>query len=404
MMADHHPEELIDRAHARRARCPRAIDAGSPPRDMCGVCAAPGAWRRGSSASSRRSRATRSSTGAPSRRRCADAAICRPSAEATPGRDGCVWRRRASLLASGVTATAAIVGRKISSRAPVESPVLRRRRRRPQPVRRRPRWRRRLKCPSRANSRARASVAPRSLRARPAVTAAALFERAGKLRREGHADAAIAVYRRLQETFPDAREAQLSFALAGQLLLERGRPERRAGAVRSTPEDWRGRRRRGARGPRRRARAAEPNRRRDRRVEEPARTLSGIDLRSARARASGPAGRAPVSRAPSRHLRRVAAGHLLRGAAGGRGECASDGPPRRARRRAAARDRRDAALRGGAAGCAGDEGPRPHVRAQGRHHARRRGPRDDGVARRGRVDRGPRVHRFHRAGSRRRCS
>ena len=52
----------------------------------------------------------------------------------------------------------------------------------------------------------------------------ALFERAGKLRREGRGEAAIAVYRRLEETFPDAREARLSFALAGQLLLERGQP------------------------------------------------------------------------------------------------------------------------------------------------------------------------------------
>ncbi len=65
---------------------------------------------------------------------------------------------------------------------------------------------------------------PRAAAARPAVTAAELFEQAGKLRREGRADAAITVYRRLQETYPAAREAQLSFALAGQLLLKQGRP------------------------------------------------------------------------------------------------------------------------------------------------------------------------------------
>ena len=46
----------------------------------------------------------------------------------------------------------------------------------------------------------------------------------------------------------------------------------------------------------------------------------------------------------------------MRGAAGGRGECAFDEPSRRARRCAAPGDRRDAALRGGAAGCAGEEG------------------------------------------------
>ena len=59
-----------------------------------------------------------------------------------------------------------------------------------------------------------------------------------------------------------------------------------------------------------------------------------------------------------------------------------------------------AALRGGASGRAGEEGAGPHVRTQGHHHARRRGPRDDGIARRGCVDPGPRVHRFHRCRSR----
>jgi TolA-binding protein len=63
-------------------------------------------------------------------------------------------------------------------------------------------------------------VAPRA----PAVTAAALFEAAEKLRREGRTDAAIVGYRRLQTTFPDSAEARLSFAFGGQLLLEQGRP------------------------------------------------------------------------------------------------------------------------------------------------------------------------------------
>jgi len=56
------------------------------------------------------------------------------------------------------------------------------------------------------------------------VTAEALFERAESLRREGRADAAVATYRRLQANFPETAEAQLSFVLAGKLLLERRRP------------------------------------------------------------------------------------------------------------------------------------------------------------------------------------
>jgi outer membrane protein assembly factor BamD (BamD/ComL family) len=66
-------------------------------------------------------------------------------------------------------------------------------------------------------------AAPARGPAHPAVTAAELFERGEKLRREGRADAAIGIYRRLQATFPETAEARLSFAFAGQLLLEQGR-------------------------------------------------------------------------------------------------------------------------------------------------------------------------------------
>jgi anti-sigma factor RsiW len=55
------------------------------------------------------------------------------------------------------------------------------------------------------------------------VSAAALFRRAGELRRQGRALPAIAVYRQLQRSHPQTREARLSFALAGQLLLDGGR-------------------------------------------------------------------------------------------------------------------------------------------------------------------------------------
>lgn len=61
-------------------------------------------------------------------------------------------------------------------------------------------------------------------RARAAVSAAGLLERGQVLRRQGHTADAIAVYRRLQRAYPDSAEARLSFALAGHLLLEAGRP------------------------------------------------------------------------------------------------------------------------------------------------------------------------------------
>src|SRR5262249_52451187 len=43
-------------------------------------------------------------------------------------------------------------------------------------------------------------------------------------RREGHGDAAVATYRRLQAMFPETPEARLSSAFAGQLLLGQRRP------------------------------------------------------------------------------------------------------------------------------------------------------------------------------------
>jgi outer membrane protein assembly factor BamD (BamD/ComL family) len=49
-----------------------------------------------------------------------------------------------------------------------------------------------------------------------------LFARAGSLRREGNATAALLVYRQLERSYPNSPEAQLSEALVGRLLLDRG--------------------------------------------------------------------------------------------------------------------------------------------------------------------------------------
>ena len=220
MMTDHHPEELLDRAGRG------ALDAGeeaSLNRHLaaCEACAGlltHASWIEREIAPQPRDEILD--------RRAVEAAMQRMQrrerpAPVGPGHGWPRWLRLAAagiLLASGVTATAAIVKRRLTSRVPVESPVVR-------PV----------DPPVPAPVAAPVDVpepveqpaerSPRVSPARPAVTAAALFERAGTLRREGRADAAVAAYRRLQATFPDARETALSFALAGQLLLERGRPK-----------------------------------------------------------------------------------------------------------------------------------------------------------------------------------
>ena len=134
------------------------------------------------------------------------------------------WAAAAVLLVVGGTGVAAVIGRWIAprpaihpqvpavqhpaARAPIH-PVEARRRKRL----RRPKHRPRAAAPAAHGS------------AQPAVTAASLFERGEKLRREGRADAAIAAYRRLQATFPETPEARLSFAFAGQLLLKQRRPD-----------------------------------------------------------------------------------------------------------------------------------------------------------------------------------
>ena len=138
------------------------------------------------------------------------------------------WSRwaAAALLVFSVTAAAAIIKRRLAPRPAIQPPV---------PT---------VAAPSRvtpiramAPRPAEAPVAPEAPPpepiakppaahggARAAITADVLFERAEKLRREGRAGAAIAAYRRLQAAFPGTAQARLSFALAGTLLLERGRP------------------------------------------------------------------------------------------------------------------------------------------------------------------------------------
>jgi hypothetical protein len=138
------------------------------------------------------------------------------------------WAAAAALLVSGVTGAAAVIGRKIASRPAIQAPP---------PAVEPPAARAPTRAievapaeaPGPAQEPAPAERPPVKTSAHrfapPAVTAAALFEQGERLRREGRADAAIAIYRRLQATFPETPEGRLSFAFAGQLLLKQRRPD-----------------------------------------------------------------------------------------------------------------------------------------------------------------------------------
>ena len=65
-------------------------------------------------------------------------------------------------------------------------------------------------------------VIPQAPRVQP--SAASLFAQASHLRDRNRVDEAIAVFRKLQQLYPKTRESRVSFALAGRMLLDRGRP------------------------------------------------------------------------------------------------------------------------------------------------------------------------------------
>lgn len=222
MMADQHPEDLIDRA-AQAALDPGEQEALDRHLATCEGCAALLAQVAGLQREFVQQPRDESLD-----QRAVEAAMLRMQRSSPVGRSHASprWLRLAAagiLLASGVTATAAIVKRKLASRPPAAPPIVTAveppaARPAPTPIALP------ADVPETIDSPRPSPRPPRTASARPAITAAELFEQAGKLRREGRADAAITVYRRLQDTYPAAREAQLSYALAGQLLLKQGRP------------------------------------------------------------------------------------------------------------------------------------------------------------------------------------
>lgn len=221
MRVDEHPEELLDRAR-RGGLAPEEHASLQRHVEGCSVCAlqlslAPRFERELAAQPRDPLLSERAVEGAIQRmQRSPRVGGTRPLAR---------WSRWAAvaLLVFGVTAVAAVIRRTIAPRPEVQTPI-------PsvkppaavapiRPVESPP-----AEAPVMPASSPPKVPASAHAAAHPTTTAEALFEHAEALRREGRAAAAIAIYRRLQATFPETAEAQLSFALAGQLLLRQGRP------------------------------------------------------------------------------------------------------------------------------------------------------------------------------------
>jgi hypothetical protein len=221
MRADEHPEELIDRA-SRAGLAPEEQAALERHLASCSACAGQ------LSLAQRFEREL-----APQPRdqlvyqRAVEGAIQRMQRSPSVGRRRALprwsrWAAAAALLVVGVTGAAAVISRTMSTPPVMQSPA---------PVSGPPAARVPVRPPDPLPAEAPAPPESPPAKAAPsghgpahsALTAAALFEQGENLRREGRTAAAIATYRRLQTRFPETAEARLSFALAGQLLLEQGR-------------------------------------------------------------------------------------------------------------------------------------------------------------------------------------
>ena len=140
-----------------------------------------------------------------------------------PGRRRMVFAAAGMVLAVGSVASAAWWHRQATTPEPALSQETVAR-----PAARTPASRR----PAMAMSESPSSLQPEPVDERPALPRAAraqpsaglLFEQASALRDRNRVDEAIGVFRRLQQLFPNSRESRISFAVAGHLLLDRGRP------------------------------------------------------------------------------------------------------------------------------------------------------------------------------------
>ena len=141
----------------------------------------------------------------------------------SPGRRYWVLATAGLLMAVGGVASAALWHRHDPAREPVlaQGTVAR-------PAERTPARQRRAVALTEPPSSLQAEVTderpslPRAARVQP--SAASLFEQASALRDRNLVDEAIAVFRKLQQLFPKTRESRISYAVAGRMLLDRGRP------------------------------------------------------------------------------------------------------------------------------------------------------------------------------------
>jgi TolA-binding protein len=221
MRAEEHPESLIDRA-LRGALDPDGQATLDRHLAACAVCAAQVSlaprFERELAPQARDEALDLRALEAAMRRMQQSPSLTRRRALPAWGR----WAAAAALLACGVTAGAA-VARRIAQRPTIEAlPPVVEAPAAPAPIR--PVEVTPAEEPTPPEPPRVKAAPPAHRAAAPAISAAALFEQAEKLRREGHGDAAIATYRRLQATYPETAEARLSFAFAGQLLLGQHRP------------------------------------------------------------------------------------------------------------------------------------------------------------------------------------
>ena len=139
----------------------------------------------------------------------------------SPGRRYWVMATAGLLLVVGGVASAALWHRQDAAREPVLAAMARSAERTPA----RPRQAMALSESPSALQAVLTDERPSFSRApRVQPSAASLFEQASSLRDRNRVDDAIAVFRKLQQLFPKTRESRISYAVAGRMLLDRGRP------------------------------------------------------------------------------------------------------------------------------------------------------------------------------------
>jgi len=218
-----HPEEVLDRALAGKLSEPE-LEALDRHLAACSACEAHLALAR-----SGRSACAPQPWGSRLNGLAVDHALAHfersrwPWRFFSPGRRHWVLATAGLLLAVGGVASAALWHRQDTAREPVLAQAAAARPAERTPAR--PRNVALSELPSALQAEVtaeRPSLSRASSRAQP--SAASLFEQASALRERNRLDESIAVFRKLQQLFPETRETRISYAVAGRMLLDRGRP------------------------------------------------------------------------------------------------------------------------------------------------------------------------------------